>query len=51
VSAVEHIPEPVGTVGDAPVSLCAVCFEKIRQLPDGSWEHFGQDKPYEPMTP
>ena len=41
----EHEAMPVA---DMPVSLCGVCMEKVRRGPDGQWEHFGEDVPYEP---
>ena len=43
----EHRPQPCDTT--MIVSLCAVCTEKVRPLPDGSWVHFGVGEPYEPM--
>lgn len=46
MSKTEHDPKPVA---DMDVTLCSVCFEKLRRKGDG-WEHFGEDQPWEPMT-
>jgi hypothetical protein len=44
----EHEPQPIAT--SMLISQCSVCSEKVRKLPDGSWEHFGEDQPYETIT-
>ena len=43
----EHEPIPVAEISF--VSLCAICFEKIRRTRGDHWEHFGMDTPWEKM--
>lgn len=45
----DHEPEPSPAVAGGRLALCKRCTEKIKKLDDGTWVHFGQDIPYEPV--
>ncbi len=48
-NAMRHEALPGPAVAGGRIALCSVCTEKVKKLDDGTWEHFGQDKQWEPM--